>query len=186
MGSSRPARLVFLVLGVSAISVLQGTCRQPAAPQPVEIPVVVVENLELRLRLDGVPVEFAVATNDGNQLVLETTDAAREGRIVFANRPPEAGQNLPAEVKAHQSFIEDQEGSGYLGGQELVSPLGTTFYSRGRFLVDGAEIEETVVFGLHPDADRITTMTYRYPAGDDSSERLEEFFGVLAVVGATD
>ncbi len=186
MGPSRPARLVLLVLGVSAIAVLFGTCRQPASPEVAESPAVVVENPELRLRLDGVPAEFAVAVNDGNQLVLVTADAARKGRVVFANRPPEAGQNLPAEVKAHQIFIEDQEGSGYFGGQELVSPLGTTFYSRGRYLVDGAEIEETVVFGLHPDADRITTMTYRYPAGDDSSERLEGFFGVLAVVGATD
>ncbi len=109
-----------------------------------------------------------------------------EGQIVFANKPPEAGQNLPAEVKIHQAFIENQEEGDYLGGQELVSQLGTTFYSRGRYLVDGDEIEETVVFALHPYADRIMTITYRYPAGVDSSIRVQQLFDVLAMVEGLD
>ena len=146
----------------------------------------VFENLELRLRLTSIPSGFTVVVNDGDQLILESTDSTTEGRIVFANMPPEAGQNLPAEVKAHQIFIEDQEGADYLGGQELVSQLGTSFYSRGRYLDDGAELEETVVFSLHPYADRIMTITYRYPAGVDSSIRVQQLFDVLAVVEGLD
>lgn len=64
-----------------------------------------------------------------------------------------------------------------------MSQLGTAFYSRGRFVLDGASIEETVVFTLHPDADRMISLRYRYPAGVDSSVRVQQLFDVLATVG---
>jgi len=43
-----------------------------------------------------------------------------------------------------------------------------------------------VIFALHPDGDRITTVTYQYPAGDDSSDRVQQLFEVLAVVEGID
>lgn len=176
----------FIVLVVTASAVMLGSCRQPVEPEVVERPAMVVENMELRLRLAGVPGGFKVVMNDGDQLILEPSDSTTEGQIHFANNPPEAGQNLPAEVKAHQVFIENQEEGDYLGGQELTSQLGTSFYSRGRYLHDGTEIEETVVFALHPYKDRIMTITYRYPAGDDSSVRVQQLFEVLGVVEGLD
>jgi len=163
-----------------------GSCRQPDEPEVVDRPAMVVENTELRLRLAGVPGAFMVVMNDEDQLILEPSDSTTEGQILFANNPPEAGQNIPAAVKAHQVFIENQDEADYLGGQELTSQLGTSFYSRGRYLHDGEEIEETVVFALHPYKDRIMTITYRYPVGDDSSERVQQLFGVLGVVEGLD
>ena len=50
----------------------------------------------------------------------------------------------------------------------------------------GTEIEETVIFALHPDADRIMTITYRYPAGVDSSVRVQQLFDVLGAVEGVD
>ena len=180
------SRVVFIVLVVTASSVMFGSCRQPAEPEAEERPAMVVENVELRLRLAGVPGTFMVVMNDGDQLILNPSDSTTEGRILFANKPPEAGQNLPAEVKAHQVFIENQEEADYLGGQELASQLGTTYYSRGRYVQYEAEIEETVVFALHPYADRIMTITYRYPAGVDSSVRVQQLLDVLATVEGLD
>ena len=176
----------FIVLVVTASSVMLGSCRQPVEPEVVERSAIVVENMELRLRLAGVPSGFMIVMNDGDQLILEHAEDATEGQILFANRPPEVGQNLPAEVKAHQVFIENQEESDYLGGQELISQLGTSFYSRGRYLHDGTEIEETKIFALHPYKDRIMTITYRYPVGDDSSVRVQQLFEVLGVVEGLD
>lgn len=43
-----------------------------------------------------------------------------------------------------------------------------------------------MIFALHPDADRITTVTYQYPAGDDSSVRVQQLFDSLAVVEGID
>jgi len=179
-------RLAPIVLVVTVSSVMFGSCRQPAEPEVEERPAIVVENMGLRLRLVGVPGAFMVAVNDGDQLILEPSDSSTEGQIHFANNPPEAGQNLPAEVKAHKVFIENQEEGDYLGGQELTSQLGTSFYSRGRYLHDGTEIEETVIFALHPYNDRIMTITYRYPVGVDSAIRVQQLFDVLAVVEGLD
>jgi hypothetical protein len=94
---------------------------------------------------------------------------------------PEDGQNIPAAVDAHQRSIEQLEDGQAHGRQELVSQLGTTFISRIGFVEDGAPIEETAVYTLHPAGGRMMTITYRYPAGDDSSERAQE---LLEVVGA--
>ena len=179
-------RLALISLVVTTSSVMLGSCRQPVEPEAEERPAMVVENLELRLRLAGIPSGFMIVMNDGDQLILEHVEDATEGQIIFANMPPEAGQNLPAEVKAHQVFIENQDESNYLGGQELVSQLGTSFYSRGRYVREGSEIEETIIYALHPYKDRIMTITYRYPVGDDSSVRVQQLFEVLGVVEGLD
>lgn len=183
---TRIARFVVVVFFIAASSLLIGSCNQQPEPEVVEPTPMVVENTALRLRLAGVPGEFKTVTNDGDQLILSVADSAIEGEIHFANKPPEAGQNLPAELKFHKEVIEEQEGGDYLGAQELTSQLGTTYYSRGRYQLDGALIEETTIFALHPYADRITTITYRYPAGDDSSERVQQLFEVLSVVEGLD
>jgi hypothetical protein len=183
--NGHPARVV-VVLTLAAAALLLTTCRQPDTPAVEERPAVVVENPELRLRLNGVPDDFEVVANDGAELALAPADPAIEGRIIVAALDPAAGQNLPAEVEAHQSFVAGQEGGDPRGGQELLSPLGTTFYSRGRYLVDGAEIEETAIFAIHPDGDRIVTITYRYPADGDSTVRVQQLFDVLAVVEGLD
>lgn len=140
------------------------------------------ENTELRLRLVDIPADFTVSANEGSDLVLDHADAAVGGSIVIAARPPEDGQNLPSAVTFHEAFIGNQDSGDYKGGQELMSPLGTAFYSRGSFVLEGQPIEETVIFTLHPDADRMLTLRYRYPAGVDSSIRVQQLFDVLATV----
>lgn len=182
----RLASLAFNAVLITASSVLIGSCNGKSEPEVVEPPPMVVENTELRLRLAGVPGGFTIVTNDGEQLVLNPSDSSSAGEIHFANRAPEAGQNLPAEVKAHRVFIEGLEGGEYQGAQELVSQLGTTYYSRGRYLSDGKRVEETTIFALHPYADRIMTITYLYPAGDDAGDRVQELFEILEIVEGLD
>jgi hypothetical protein len=123
-----------------------------------------------------------VVTNEGDQMILGPADPTSGGRVRFEVRSPEASQNIPGAVGAHQAFVEAQEGGDYKGAQELISPLGTTFYSRGRYTLDGESIEETIIFALHPAGDRMMTITYRYPAGVDSSVRVQTLFDVLAEV----
>jgi hypothetical protein len=169
-------------LGVAAVLML--TCSQPPAPETVVAEPTTVENAELRLRLVEIPADFLVAVNEERDLVLDHSDPAIGGQIDVLVSAPEEGQNLPQAVKFHEAFVRNQEQGDYQGGQELVSPLGTAFYSRGRFVLDGESIEETVVFTLHPDADRMMRLRYRYPAGLDSSIRVQQLFDVLATVEA--
>jgi len=176
--------LSLAVIFTVGAAVLSGSCGpQPEPePEPVASAPTPIENQILRLRLASVPEPFVVVTNEGDQLELGLALPEQQGRIIFAVRSPDQGQNIPSAVKFHQAFIENQEGADYQGAQELISPLGTTFYSRGRYLKDGSKIEETVIFALHPDADRMMTITYRYPASVDSSVRVEQLFEVLAEV----
>jgi hypothetical protein len=179
----RLAQLGFVVVVIAGAALLNGSCGPEPEEQPPEVTAAApVENQNLKLRLAALPGDFVLETNEGDQLVLAPADPAQTGRVEFAVRSPEQGQNIPSAVKFHQAFIENQEGGDYQGGQELVSPLGTTFYSRGRYLADEVETEETVIFALHPDADRMMTITYRYPAGVDSSVRVQQLFDVLAEV----
>lgn len=175
-------RFVVVAVFIAASSLLIGSCNQRSQPELAEPTPMVVENSTLRLRLAGVPGAFTTVTNDGDELVLRPADRAVEGEIRFANKAPEAGQNLPAELKVHEEAVAAKEGGDYLGARELTSQLGTTYYSRGRYVADGALIEETTIYALHPYADRIMTITYRYPAGNDSSDRVQQLLEVLAVV----
>ncbi len=146
----------------------------PAAPT--------VSNPALGLRLAWLPPEFTVAVNEGDRLELEPTDPAVDGRLWFEIGPVETGLNLVAAVRGHQRRIEEQPRADYQGGQELMTPLGTAFYSRGRFMSGLTESEETAVFVRHPGEIRLLTITYRYPAGVDSSVRVQQLLDILGQV----
>lgn len=159
---------------------LLGSCaRPPEEAVSVTSRVATIEFPELGLRVTVDTSMFTTDAGGDEPAVLQTAEPADPGRILLEARPPEHGQNLPAAVTEHRAFIEQQDDGRYLGSQELVSPLGAAFYSRGRYSADGRETEETVIFALHPAGDRMITLSYRYPAGDDSSTRVERLFEVL-------
>lgn len=172
---------IFLAMTLAGCGAPSDTVPEEEAAQPSS-----VENPVLRLRLVDPPSEFEVTANQGGDLVLSHTDPAVGGDIVIVALPPEDGQNLVSAVAFHQAFVENQEDGDYQGGQELVGPLGTAFYSRGRFTLEGEAIEETKIFTLHPDGDRILTLRYRYPSGVDSSVRVQQLFDLLATVEGLD
>jgi hypothetical protein len=169
-------------LSLALLLMLMVSCAK-SVPEITQSESISAVNAALGLSIAQVPQDFEVEVNEGDQLILGLREPTAEGQVVFEVRSPNASQNIPGAVKAHQSFIEAQDGGDYKGGQELISPLGTTFYSRGRYLVEGAFMEETIVFALHPTGDRMMTITYRYPAGVDSSVRVQQLFDVLAEVG---
>jgi len=173
-----------LLIGFSVVFFV--ACSPPAGDTPPATEPTTTENTDLRLRLVDLPAAFEVITNTDSEFTIESSDPASMGRIECLVSDPEEGQNLISALKFHQAFIENQEDGDYMGGQELVSQLGTAFYSRGRFVLEGETIEETVILTLHPDADRMLRLRYRYPAGVDSSVRVEQLFEVLACVEGLD
>ena len=151
--------------------------REPAAPADRS-----VTNPELGLRLTALPDEFVVAVNQGGELELEPAEGSVGGRLTFEVGGKEHGINLVAAVNRHRRQIEEQPEAEYQGGQELVTPHGTAFYSRGRFLAGLEPTEETVVLLKHPAESRLLTIRYRYPAGADSSVRVQQLLDILGVL----
>jgi hypothetical protein len=143
-----------------------------------------VTNEALGLTLQAVPDEFEVAVNEGDQLELVPAEASVGGRVAFTVGEEQAGINLVAVVKRHQQHIEEMPEAEYKGGQELVTPFGTAFYSRGRYLAGLDEVEETNIFLKHPFQSRLLTIGYRYPAGADSSVRVQQLLDILALIEA--
>jgi hypothetical protein len=170
-----------LSLALSAVVVAAGCAnRQPPAPVDPS-----VTNEDLGLRLTSVPADFVVDLNQGPDLELVPAEPSVGGRVTFSVGEEEQGINLIAAVNRHRSAIEEQPEAAYQGGQELLSPHGTAFYSRGRFLVGFDQVEETVVLLKHPTANRLLTIRYRYPAGADSSIRVQQLLDVLGVLEGT-
>jgi hypothetical protein len=156
-------------------TVLVAACA-PAPPPPDPG----VENLDLGIRLSGVPESLVVATNQESKLELRPAGETAEGKLWFSVTPEDQGENLVEAVKMHQGRIEGLPEGDYKGAQELQGPLGTAFYSRGRFLEGGTLVEETVLVTIHPTESRALEITYRYPAADDSAARVEQLIDVLA------
>ena len=149
------------------------------APQPATPPAERVEAAELGLAVAALPPGFEVVENDARALVLS---GPGETRLRIAIGPAErAGINLVEAVKARRAEIEAAPGGVYLGNRELMTPIGTAFTARGSFERDGEAVEETVVYALHPSANRLLTLTYAYPPGE-AETRVQELISVLGEV----
>jgi hypothetical protein len=169
---------VWAVVAIAALVLVTG-CAKPSAPIDPS-----VTNESLGIRLASIPPDFEVSVNEAKQLELVPADNSIEGRLWFEVGHGETGVNLVAAVKGHQRRIEELPEADYKGGQELITPLGAAFYSRGQFLAGLTRSEETVVLTLHPAEERLLIVTYRYPAGVDSSVRVQQLLDVVGEVEA--
>ena len=173
---------LFLLVTLCALMMLPGC--QPKEPEPEPDPPQRVENSEVGVVLTDVPDFFFLEVNDGSRLELVPADGTTAGRVfVRAGEQETGGINLVAAVEEHKATILSASGE-YQGQRELGTQMGTAFYSRGRFPDDGGQTtEETVIFMVHPLGDRTLQLVYRYPAGDDSKERIQDqLFSLLEVL----
>ena len=143
-----------------------------------------VTNEALGLHFASVPEGFDVVTNEGSMLELAPSGEDSTGRMRFIVGPEQHSINLVASLQADRARLEAMPQGDYKGGQELQGPSGPAFYSRGRYETDGATVEETRIFSIHPSSMRLLTLSYTYPAGADSAQRVTELIGVFAEVEA--
>ncbi|MCD4750686.1 MAG: hypothetical protein K8R59_15045 [Thermoanaerobaculales bacterium] len=165
-----------LIFGLIVLTL--GCAGPPPEPPPFES----IHNEKLDLEISQIEEDWAVETNDGALLQFVRAEPARQGRVVFQVGPEELGVNLITALSTHRAGIERRPGGVYSGAQELSGPLGTAFYSRGRFTGEEGMLEETCILSLHPRASRLLTLTYTYPAADDSAKRVEELIGLFGAV----
>jgi len=166
------------VLGVSLVILIGlGTACSPTPPPPDGI-----SNTTLDLSIGHLRDDWLVETNQGRDLVIVPSDPERQGTLEFVVGPEETSINLVAALDTHRKEIESRPDGVYSGAQELTGPMGTAFYSRGRFTGSDGTVEETRLLSIHPRSSRIVEMVYQYPAGDDSSTRVGELIELFAEV----
>jgi hypothetical protein len=145
-----------------------------------------VENEALDLALARVPAGLALRDNGADiRLVPGDADAGDPSELRIEVGPDSNFGIDPVQLANDQqaSFVES--GGEFFGAQKLVTPLGPATYARGRFDgEDGSRIEETRAYAVHPTANRLVTLTYRYPAGEDSRERVAQLLEVLGEIEA--
>ena len=167
------------VLAASLVLMLIGCAQAPPEPETGPEPIV---NEQLNLSFPKVPQHFEVDINSGSQLELRVKDGieiadgvAKTGRMwVTVDERSDFGIDLVGIMQGQKDEFLALEGGSFSGSQQLGTPSGLAYYSRGQFDVDGARQEETRVHMVHPTENRLVTFYYRYPPGEDSGERVQE------------
>ncbi len=160
--------LPVLALALSTLSVGCKKAEEPPAPT------VRVENSQLGIAIAALSSDFVVTSNEGATIELAPVGEGVTGQVsVVAGEAEVGGINLVAVVKEHQAAIVERPDGDYKGQTEYVSPMGTTFASRGRYTAAGGTVEERVVYMVHPWGDRTLQVIYTYPAADDTQARLD-------------
>ncbi len=154
-----------ILTALIAITFGLAACKKEEPPPP-PAPAVRVENPAVGIAIAALT-EFTLADN-GETIELVPAGEGATGTVsVVAGEAERGGINLVAAIKQHKEEILARPDGDYKGQSEYISPLGTTYASRGRYSEDGATVEERVVYMVHPWGDRTLQVIYRYPAGDD-------------------
>lgn len=161
---------IVLAAAIAITAAGLGACKKEAPPPP---PAVRVESPQVGVAIAALA-DFVVAEGDGATIELTPAGEGATGRVsVVAGEAETGGINLVAAVKQHKEEILARPDGDYKGQAEYVSPLGTTYASRGRYTEDGGTVEERVIYMVHPWGDRTLQVIYRYPAGEDTQARLD-------------
>ena len=164
----------------AALAMAMLSCQ--AAP-PGETASTRVESPSLGLVVAALPEAFEVEANDAESFRFRSTDGHATLRIE-AGPEQTAGINLVEEVKARRTWFQEAPEGHYFGNRELRTPSGTAFTARGAYSTDQGRVEETWVYTLHPAANRLVTLTYLYPSGADSEQRVSELLEFLGELEA--
>jgi hypothetical protein len=162
-----------------AIVFVLGACSsEPAAPPaPADTS---LEAPAVMLRLGATPEVFELDTNDAAGLAFTAPSLAGPSMVtVTLGDVVDGGINIFEQVEEQlASFTELPEGASY-GQTQLVAPIGLTFMLRGRYQDEGRAVEELRAILVHPAGNRLLTASYRYPVGDDTSERGQQLMELL-------
>ena len=175
-------RILTSLIASSTIILALGACgSEPIAP-PVSTDTSLVAP-SARVRLATTPEIFEVAANDAERLEFTAPSLPGPSRVTITLGEIEtAGINIFERVEQQlASFNELPSGSSF-GQTQLVAPIGLIFMLRGRFEEDDREVEELRAILVHPVGNRLLTISYRYPAGNDTAERGQQLMELLGEI----
>ena len=152
------------------------------SPHEPESEILRVESPDLGIAIGALPDGFTVVSNRPDKLEMARDEGLPPGTAWLEVGPLEtSGVNLVEIVKGQRASFEALSGGSFGGNRELMMSDGRPgYYSRGRFLENGVEVEEFRIHSLHPGQNRVLRAVYRYPAGEDSADRLND---ILVIAG---
>ena len=165
------------------VAMISGGCapkEQEAAAPTLER----IENSSLAIAIAALPADFEVAAGEGQTIELQSIGEVGGGTLLIeATEELTGGINLVAAAEGMKDWFEQQPDGQYFGNLELGTPTGPAFTARGSYSTDGVEVEELRVFSLHPTANRMIRMTFRYPPGEGKI-RMQQLVAVLGEIEA--
>jgi len=143
-----------------------------------------VENTALNIVIAALPADFEVTSDQGQIIELRSIGDGSTGTLLIeATEELSGGINLVAAAEGMKDWFEQQPNGQYFGNLELGTPTGPAFTARGSYIGEAGEVEELRVFSLHPTANRMLRMTYRYPPGEGKI-RMQQLVAVLGEIEA--
>lgn len=144
-----------------------------------------VENAALGVIVSPLPAPFEVAENSGDKLRLTVERDAARGEVAFHLGPPQPqGINLVDESSGRMEYFASRPGGEFSGNQEIVAPIGHVYTARGSYDAGGGRVEELWALSVPPGDERLLSIVYRYPAGDDSAQRAQHLLALLENLAA--
>ncbi len=170
-----------IVWSLLAATVLVG-CQAAEVPTPEPE---VIESEAAGIGIAALPADFTVTSNDAEGLRLAVASEAGAGEMtVVTSEVYQEGLNIIDAVEIEMANFEGKPEGRSFGQTKMVAPMGLTYMARGRYLSDGAEVEELRAMLAHPWGNRLLTLSYVYPAGEDTSERGAQLMELLGEVVA--
>ncbi|MEM9407247.1 MAG: hypothetical protein AAGA81_14520 [Acidobacteriota bacterium] len=170
---------------LAATLIACGGATEEAAPEAtgpaVELPAI-------NLAFDGLPAGFVVGSSGDDTVELVPSDPEGNGRMwIEAGELSDFGIDLVQVVTDQTEAYAQLDNSEYYGGRKLVvAAAGEAYYVRGRYDENGERVEETRIFLVHPSENRLVSLHYAYPAGEDSGDRVQELFAFAGELGVLD
>lgn len=171
-------------LAVLAAAALLAACpgAEPPADEPAAEP---VESAAAGVRIAALPAVFEVESNDASGLALGAPSLPGPSDLTITlSDEYEQGLDIIDAVEQALAGFEARPAGRSFGQTQLISPLGHAYMPRGRYEIDGRPVEELRALLAHPWGNRLLTLSYVYPAGDDTSERGEQLMELLGEMEA--
>ncbi len=161
-------------------------CGGPAE-EPAEPAGPALESPAAGIRLLSIPEPFELATDDPAGPVLTVPESAGGGtvRITLSGEHPD-GLNIIEAAKQEMADFEAMQNGESFGQTKLMAPIGLTYMLRGRYASGGTPSEELRAMVAHPWGNRLLTLSYVYPLGDDTQQRGEQLMALLGEIEALD
>lgn len=180
MSSTRLAAAAF------AISLALSLACQKEPQAVVELPADRLENAPMGLAIGALPRPFDVVAGDAAEWSFTAPGPAAPGSLTLIVGPEEdGGINLVDAIKYRKSWFEEAEGGEYHGNRELGGPYGAIFTARGTYSIDGAKVEETWAYAIHPGRNSLLSVRYTYPTGE-SGTRVDQLVELLGEIEPLD
>jgi hypothetical protein len=157
-------------------------CRPGAEDVPAAVESVVADAAGVRVAM--LPEGFEVVSNGEAGLTLSASPSG--GVEITLGDVVEGGLNIVETLNAELAAFEALPDGESFGHTQIVAPIGLTYLVRGRYAADGGTTEELRALVAHPWGNRLLTVAYRYPLGEDTVDRGNRLMELLGEIEPLD